>query len=150
MHTNKTIGDSLRDQLGRTWAGLRKGIKLCPPEIWKTASDGMPAPAWLAYHVIVYWERLTRCRKSDIGKGLSPTRLPGKEQALVYLQEVDDRVDAWFARRNDGQFAKPPNSARLGQTLLAGALYFLRHNQHHIAHLQMILRQHGIQAALWR
>lgn len=145
-----TFADSLREQLDRTWAALRHGIQLCPEAIWAAPTAHVGSPSWLAFHTIVHWERLSGCKRSPSGKGLSDNNLPSKDQALAYLHEVGARVENWLMNREDSQFAKQPKRATVGTTLLSGCLYFLRHNQHHIADLQTILRKHGIAARLWR
>ena len=144
-----SIADALKDQFRRTWKPIRRVIEECPPEAWTAPVDYCDSPAVCMYHTMYWWDHFTRARRLDAGGGFSEERPPTREQALAYHQAVGEQVEAWLGRRKDEQFLKPLRTARTGRCMLARAMYYLRHNQHHLADMQIVLRQLGVDVNLW-
>ena len=149
MTNHIPIAEALTHQFRRTWRPIGRVIEECPSELWTASVEGVSTPASCMYHTIYWWDVFTRARSADAGGGFSEQHPPTQVQALSYHAGVGQRAEAWLGRRSEEQFLKALRTARTGRCMLSRAIYYLRHNQHHLADMQIVFRQHGIKVDRW-
>jgi len=153
--------DELLDQFNRTWDMVIEAVERFADAHWTEPDDHRYTPARLAYHLLKAAERYTYTGDPDnylkqqrFSKDWvqSPTaQLPSRNESLAELRAMKSATAAWLAKAaSDGLTASPAKWSWVGKTLLAQALYFLRHTQHHQAELNAALRQRGLQPVKWR
>jgi len=153
------IADAVAEQFTRTWHVLRAQIDLFPEEKWRRGIDDYLIPSRLAYHLIEAAEFFSGetpdgfawgARFGVDWEGARPDQLPTRTQTLGYLDEVEGRVDEWLQSMDDSVMLSGHPFPWTGDTVLQRAMYLLRHNQHHIAELNLELRRRGLPSADWR
>lgn len=161
-----------RAVLGQFLAALRmleNAIVAAPPDVWEKPGeaiewrDSEPVGYWyLAFHTLFlldYYLADARAtfappppfdRRELDPAGLLPTRAYTKEELLTYLAHCEARV-VLCVNRMSGARAKVPDEW-FGRTLSRGELllHSLRHVQHHVAQLNLLLRRDtGAAAPPW-
>ncbi|MCW8133367.1 MAG: DinB family protein [Planctomycetota bacterium] len=151
----------LAKEFGATAEMLRESIELCPEQAWTKDLGG--APFWKqAYHTIFYLDFYMHKReadfapplfhrKDDIDLGKAPSGEPyAKATLLAYLQEARARAKRLLGELTEADLTAPSPvpwyTTPRGEFLLNN----LRHAQHHVGQLNMILRAHGVKPPRWR
>ena len=80
-------------------------------------------------------------------EGVYPDRIYARDELLEYLVHVRRKARAVIAAMTEEQAAEPSSFQRLGLGELL--LYNLRHVQHHVGQLQLLLRQRTDSAPRW-
>jgi DinB family protein len=155
-------GDVLIEHYRRTFVMLRDAIAAFPEDGWRTSDIDHLAPARHALHVIAAVDMYFRpeyvkgvAGGNRFGEGLdwegSPAeKMPSQQELLDYLDEMAGRVKEWLGVSDD-ELLKPVEAfGWTGGTLLARALYVLRHNHHHQGILDAELRRRNIARPKWR
>lgn len=128
---------------------------------WHRGTGVRLIPARIIYHLLAGGERYTwRGRPEDF---LAMRRyklnwleapldeLPGFEAALSSLDSMRQQTDAWLLEcGDDGLLHGSPVWPWCGSSLLAQALYLLRHTQYHVSDLNAELRRAGLPTAKWQ
>ena len=84
-------------------------------------------------------------------EGAKPEQLPTQEQTLLYLNEVQPKVEDWLKETSDSELLSPDTEYPwTGGSVLSRALYLLRHNQSHLGELNAELRRRELPRAKWR
>jgi hypothetical protein len=158
----------LTRQFGATLHMLRESIENCPEQVWTKGLRG--AAFWhLAYHTIFFLDFYLHKREADFtlppfhreniwrlaaGTDTSePFVPPGepytKTTLLEYLQDVRKRAQPILAELTDDDLTAPSpvpwHTIQRGDFLLNN----LRHAQHHIGQLNIILSFHGATPCAW-
>jgi hypothetical protein len=158
MNVIRTI---LARQFGATAQMLQESIEHCPEQVWTKGSGG--AAFWhLAYHTIFFLDFYLHKQQADFTPapfhqgnanylGTSPSGDPySKATLLEYLQQVRKRAQPILAELTEDDLTAPSPvpwyTIPRGEFLLNN----LRHAQHHIGQLNMILRAHGAKSPEWR
>jgi hypothetical protein len=151
------IAEELNDQFRRAWDMIRDTISGFSESDWITAGVDYLVPARIAYHLIETVEYYIGDKTknefswgSRFGGGwidIEKDRLPKQEDMLVYLEEVEGKLADWIGRCEFADENKLFN--RTGKTLLAHALYVLRHTLDHHGQLNSLLYQTGIKKINW-
>jgi len=154
-----TIGSEVAAQFARTWRVFRQQMAALRPEDWRVAEDRYLVPASLALHLVntahfyASPSREEHHRTKPIAvdwEDASPDDLPSCEEILAYAADVAAMVAAWLEGATDDELLGPNDTFPwTGATPLQRAMYLLRHNQHHIAELNLILRSRGLPCADW-
>ena len=159
----------LAQQFGATAQMLHETIEHCPEQVWTKGLGG--AAFWhLAYHTIFFLDFYLHKREADFtpapfhrenswqlasgpdgSEPLVPSGEPySKTTLLEYLQDVRKRAQTILAELTEDDLTAPSPvpwyTIQRGDFLLNN----LRHAQHHIGQLNMILRAHGVKPAAWR
>ena len=157
----KIIRNILVRQFGATAQMLQESIESCPEPIWTKGLGG--AAFWhLAYHTIFFLDFYLHKREVDFVPApfhrenasyleTAPSGEPySKTRLLEYLQQVRKRAQPILAELTEDDLTAPSPvswySIPRGEFLLNN----LRHTQHHIGQLNMILRAHGASPPQWQ
>ena len=156
-----TIRSMLARQFGATAQMLQESIESCPGQIWTKGLGG--AAFWhQAYHTIFFLDFYLHKREADFTPApihrenlpylsAAPSGEPySKTTLLEYLQQVRQRAQLLLAELTEDDLTAPSPvpwyTIPRGEFLLNN----LRHAQHHIGQLNMILRAHGVSPPEWR
>ena len=131
----------------------------CPDELW--GEGPTPQAFWyLAYHTLFWLDFYM----AGTPEGFAPRRLhtgrdgPGRRlsrpdlhesRATGVLEHSRRKCRATIAAMTDEQSAKPSGFQRLGLSHAELLLYNLRHVQHHVGQLQLLLRQRSDSVPRW-
>lgn len=148
-------------QMGASIDSLRGAIELAPPEVWGDRIG--PYEFWyLAYHTIFWLDCRLHPNGDDfvppppftLGEmdpaGVYPDRVYTKEEMLDYLGRTREKARAVIAAMTDDEARRPwahPWSPTMPR--VEWILQSIRHNQHHTAQLNWILRHRIDAAARW-
>ncbi len=154
-----TIGEEIAAQFARTWRVFRAQMEALCPEDWRSAEDRYLVPASLALHLVDtahYYaspSREVHHRTKPIAvdwEDAAPEELPAREEVLAYAADVEAMVARWLEGATDEEILGPNDAFPwTGATPLQRALYLLRHSQHHLAEINLILRARGLPGADW-
>ena len=154
-----TIGTEVSAQFARTWRVLREQLAALRPEDWRAADDRYLVPASLALHLVdtAHFYASPSRESHHLTKPITvdwedaaPEELPSREDILAYAADVEAMVAAWLEGATDEELLGPNDPFPwTGKTPLQRALYLLRHNQHHLAEVNLILRSRGLLCADW-
>lgn len=155
------IRSILARQFGATAQMLHESIESCPEQIWTKGSGG--AAFWqLAYHTIFFLDFYLHKREADFTPPpfhrenawhleTAPSGEPySKTTLLEYLQQVRKRARLMLAELTEDDLTAPSPvpwyTIPRGEFLLNN----LRHAQHHVGQLNMILKAHGAKPPEWQ
>ncbi len=153
--------ETVAGQFGAAVDMLENAIIACPDEHWGDADDWQ-AFWYLASHTLFWLDRdLSEAPDrhpppAPFGleeldpNGVLPPRVHTKVELLAVLAGVRSRFRTVFAGFTAAQAARP-STFRPGTdfTMLEQHLYCLRHVQHHVGQLQLLLRQAGVTPPRW-
>lgn len=153
--------DALEGQFLATIDTLENAIRACPPGIWVDEATPVQRQFWyIAYHTIFWLDRyFTATPEEHVPpepytmseldpKGAYPDHPYSPAQMLEYLEYCRAKCRARLATLDDAS-AVEPNTHRPGLSWLEFVIYQMRHNQHHAAQLNLILRQGGVEPPRW-
>lgn len=151
---------AMHAQYGGALRMLERAILACPDALWGERPDWQ-AFSYLAFHTL-FWHDLYLFGANEgfsppaaFGleeldpDGKLPPRTYTKAELLEYLEHGRRRCRAVFAARTDDEAALPTGFARHVPTRAELMAYNLRHVQHHVGQLQLLLRQHGAEPPRW-
>jgi hypothetical protein len=155
-----TIGPALAEQFALTWEMLRNAVMQCPDDHWRNGGVPKHVPARWVLHAVEAADAYSSPSPKHFSPGARfgldwetarPDQLPPREEMLAYLDEVRRWLDGQLRATPDAEFLKGNTRFPwMGATVLAQALYWLRHTQHHVGQLNQILRTQGLTAARWK
>jgi hypothetical protein len=147
-------------QFGAAIDALDNAIAACPDAVW--GEGPTPHAFWyLVYHTL-FWTDLYVSGAPEsfqppapytLGEldpeGVYPDRIYTREELRAYLEHVRPKARAMIAGMTEEQAAQPSDFLRLGLSHGELLLYNLRHVQHHVGQLQLLLRQRTDSAPRW-
>jgi len=151
---NKTLWQ----QYGATIDMLENSIIACPDDLWDQESKFW----YIAYHTLFFLDyHLTAdaatffppepFTMSEMDpSGLMPDRTYNKNELLTYLEHCREKCYSLIkglTQQSAEQFVV--NSYKKEYSILEILLYNMRHVQHHIAQLHLLLRQSGNEPPAW-
>lgn len=156
-----TLRSMLSNEFGATAEMLRETIESCPEKAWTEGLGG--AAFWrVAYHTIFFLDFYMHKREADFSRpsfhredvlflDKAPASEPyAKATLLAYLQETRARAKPLLAELTEADLTAPSPvpwyTIPRGEFLLNN----LRHAQHHIGQLNLILRSQGIKPPRWK
>ena len=171
MENIKTI---VWNQFGAAIDSLEAAIAMCPDHVWsnpalwqdstqKTLDSYKPEFWYIAYHVI-FWTDYYLSNETEESfrpaapygmeefdeRGLVPLRVYSKEELLGYLEFCRQKCRTRINTMNEQMFFENTKTTyREGYTVLETFLYNMRHVQHHMAQLNLLLRQTIDDAPKW-
>ena len=161
------IGVVLADQFARTWAELREAIELTPDDEWRNpdpCGQHYLTPVRQALHAVnaahaylhrskeeAFGPEALRRRRFPVDPEQSPVeQLPAKSELLAYLDDTARAVDDRLRQATDAELEAPSVFPWAGGTVCEQWVYMLRHNQHHYAVLNTMLRTRGLPTGQWK
>jgi hypothetical protein len=152
--------DALAGQFGAALDMLERAIDACPASLWGGANDWQ-AFWYLASHTLWWTDYYLSGDPAGFrppppfGKeemdpdGKLPPRVYAKPELLAHLVHVRARLAAALAALTDERAAAPCGYPRKDFSVLELHAYNLRHVQHHVGQLQLLLRQGGVEPPRW-
>ena len=151
---------NLWSQFGAAIDMLENAVRECPDGVW---GDGPPAQAfwYLVYHTLFWLDHYLSGTPVGFAPpapftldeldpaGLYPERVYTRAEMQAYLEHGRRKCRATIARMTPERAAEPCGFERLGLTQGELLLYIMRHVQHHVAQLNLILRQRTGSAPRW-
>jgi hypothetical protein len=135
---------------------LHKAIDICADDLWDKEIGG--PPFWQhVYHTIYYLDFYfgdspkKHEQRFDIKEDLNERtkRILTKEQLIDYLIDVEKKCDGVLEGLSSKQLEGKNSYFWTGPTLAHRLIYNIRHSQHHIGHLNSILRRYGKDTSKW-
>lgn len=142
--------DALWGQYGAAMDSLELAIDACPDELWGDRSR-FPEYWYVVYHTLFFLDYYTSENREAYAPpapftlaeldpaGVLPERVYSKEEMRRFLEHGRQNVRAKIAGMTDETAAS--DAGFRGLTQLEHLLYNMRHVQHHMAQLNLILRQ---------
>lgn len=158
--TDTKIADALTDHLSRAWDMILAAAKQFPKEQWHESADERMQPARIVYHILMGADRYTWLgdpdtylaeREFSLDWINAPAQeLPGQADAIQHLEEAKAKTLKWVQHFcPSGLIGEQPPWPWTGCCALAQGLYHLRHLQHHMAELNIVLRRSGLSSVDW-
>jgi hypothetical protein len=151
------LKDILWKQFGASIDMLENAISACPAEVW----DGEYKFWYKAYHSIFYLDYYCSPEPESFAppppygfsefdpSGILPDRVYSKEELLTYIEyarkKCYDLVDGLTDELAGKKFIKQFTD----YSMLEMMIYTMRHVQHHVGQLNLVLRQQANSAPGW-
>lgn len=159
--TDTKVADSLTDHFTRTWDMLLEAASHFPEKNWYESQDERMQPARIVYHILMGTDRYTWLGAADdyaskrqfsLDWMKAPVQeFPCQKDALKHLEDAKAKTLAWIQHFGpSGLVSDKPLWPWTGSCVLAQGLYHLRHVQHHLAELNVELRQRGLPDVEWK
>jgi hypothetical protein len=153
--------DDLHNQFRRAIAMLRFTIEEFEEKEWTAGITWFFTPARLALHTALALEAYFFYRPDS---GYAPSidlvadwaqltnqQLPNQSDVLVYLADLERRIDEVFGSLSEEELGAPTEfNDYWGKTLLGRYAYALRHTMHHQGALTVLATHHGHEGECWR
>lgn len=146
-------------QFGASIDMLENAVRACPESVWAEASE---KPHWkendvvgfwyVVYHTLFWLDRYLTHPPTDFvprtpftldecdPEGILPKSVYTKDEMLQYLQECREKCHATIMSMSNKD-AREPCGDWLPVSRMELILYNLRHVQHHVGQLNLLLRQ---------
>jgi hypothetical protein len=157
---NYLVKAIIRSQFGAAIDMLANAIKACPEELWKDRTQN-PEYWYLVYHTLFWLDfYLTDCPDDFIPltpftlseldpDGLLPERVYTKNELLTYLEHGRKKCQQTIENLRDEKASKSYKFGSVEMNFGELLLYNLRHVQHGVGQLNLILRQKTDSAPRW-
>lgn len=155
--SSSSIHQTITQQFGASIAMLANAIHACPVALWNTSSEYW----YKAYHCLFWTDYyLTRTPASFAPpapftlsefepNGTRPERIYTKEELLHYLHHCQQKskqfIDSLSAENFDDRWINGYKDF----SILELYIYNIRHIQHHVAQLNLLLRQGRYEVPEW-
>lgn len=150
--------DAIQQQFGAALDALEGCIRACPADVWEVGERGKQ-PWYLAFHAL-FWTDLYLGESSadyappppftrgELERGVFPERAYATGELLGYVDVCRRHLAARLDTLDDA--AERSCSLHWGRmNAVELLLYNLRHLQHHVAQLNLLIRQAGGEPAPW-
>lgn len=151
------LKSTISSQFGASIDMLENAILACPDDLWNKEKSF----SHLAYHTLFfldYYLSLEPIGFTQPGnfehsefEDDPPTGIFEKTEVLEYLQSCRTKMQGLFSDLTENlALSRWINESRtMDYSIIEIALYNLRHVQHHVGQLNLMLRQNGIEAPDW-
>jgi hypothetical protein len=155
-------------QFGASIDMLENAVRACPDELWaKLATrDISLAERWydywyLVFHTLFWLDFYLSETSEDFAppapfgleeidpNGAYPPRPYTKDELLAYLEHGRQKLRLRILNLTEETAAELSRSSGRGLSVVETLLYTMRHVQHHVAQLNLILRHNGSEAPKW-
>ena len=153
--------EAVRRQFETSWDMLDEAFARCPDEAWRAEAPKPYSIGRLAFHILQSTQRY--CRTGHRRVELDPfgfggneldvpmSAFPSVEHVAVYSRKTRARVMKWLDSLDDDQLRQSDNAFRwTGRTIGERLFYTLKHFNHHLGQINLLLRQQNIEAVEWR
>lgn len=156
---DNSLKEMLWNQFGASIDMMENSIKACPEDLWDADSKYW----YIAYHTLFFLDYYLTIETDEKNfsppppfslsefdsEGAMPERTYTKEELLIYLnhcrQKCHDLIKGITPENSDRRFVNPYRDYNIFEILL----YNMRHVQHHMAQLNLLLRQNGNEVPNW-
>lgn len=154
---DNSLKEMLRNQFIASIDMLENSIKACPEDLWDTDSKFW----YISYHTLFFLDYYLTIEADNFSpplpfslsefdsEGIMPERTYTKEELLTYLnhcrRKCYDLISGITPENSDRRFVNEYRNYNIFEILL----YNMRHVQHHMAQLNLLLRQNGNEAPDW-
>jgi hypothetical protein len=156
---NMAVND-LADQYQRSFRMLYEEIARFDARQWVKGLDSFQVPVKVAMHIVDCLDYYFCSKPGEqytwghrFGGGwweLKDSQMPDQATVLAYVHEIETRVLAELATRQDEDLARPfPLGDGSGATWLGHYVYALRHTMHHHGELATLAVYHGKEGGSW-
>ena len=154
---DQNFKEVLAQQFGAAIAMLENAIVACPDQLWDNDTDFW----YWSYHTIFYLDYYADQDPQNFlppspytlsefnATGTLPERIYSKEELLVYLGVSRKKCHDLIMNFNPETAAHRFINIARNYSMLEIVLYNLRHVQHHVAQLNLLLRQFGAEVPKW-
>lgn len=156
-HLLKLVNDSVRDQFGASIDMLENAIRFCPDGLWE-AEQAFSHQAFHTLFFLDYYLTLNpvgfsppaNFNYSEFGDEPPPDTFP-KREILEYLQFCKAKFEDLISNLTEESAQRRwiNASKTMDYSILEILLYNLRHVQHHVGQLNLMLRQQIDDAPRW-
>jgi hypothetical protein len=151
---------TLIDHFNRTWEELKQAVKKTPAIEWVKGKSDYLIPARLAYHILFVtdmyttdmgYEEYKPHRKYKLDWEATPAdQLPTQEEIINLIDETAQTAVQWLNDLGEaGLLQEEKQYPWTGTCKLGRVIYTLRHNQWHIAEMNTLLRERGLESGDW-
>ena len=135
---------------------LEQTIILCPNELWADKSN-QPQFWQEIYHTLFYldfyfgnnWKKKPERFDVEENLGEVPKTILSKEDLLSYLEEMREKCIDVLSNVTTNELQGKNSYFWTGSTLSHKLVYNIRHSQHHVGKINLLLSTNGIEAAKW-
>ena len=152
--------EAIHQQFGASIDSLEGAIHACPDATW-TSGERWHQPWYLAFHTLFWLDHyLTESSadhvppapftRGELEAGVFPDRPYTKAELLGWLQQCREALSARLSTLSTDADRDRRCSLHWGEMrAMELLLYNLRHVQHHVGQLNMLIRQAGGQPTPW-
>lgn len=153
---------ALESQFAASLDMLERAIAACPPALWDDAATPVERRfGYLAYHTVFWLDCYTYGREEGyappvpftLGEwdpaGVYPDPLYSRAQVEGFLAHARTRLRATLSVLDEAAASRPCGFPRHSMSVLELHSYNLRHVQHHVGQLQLLIRQAGGEPPRW-
>lgn len=152
--------EAVARQYGAAIDALENAIVACPDEVWGDR-PGFHEFWYLAFHTLFWLDYYLSGTAEGFRPpapygleemdpaGVLPPRVYSKAEMLSYLAHGREKCRAVMTSLTDELAARPCGFPRREGSWLELHIYSLRHVQHHVAQLQLLMRQAGHEPPRW-
>ena len=136
---------------------LEQAINLCPDDLWTKENTETPLFWQLVYHSIYYLDFYLGTSpekheqrfaiKENLNERMEQTL--SKEELLDYLKDTEKKCISLLESLTKKELEGKNDYYWTGPTLAHRLIYNIRHTQHHIGQLNIILRQNKNKTSKW-
>lgn len=156
----KSLNQILWNQLGAAIDSMERAINACPEKVWGDKA-GYHEFWYMAYHTLFFLDYyLSETDKGfqppkpfTLGEldpsGVLPDRVYTKEEMLTYLEFGRKKAQDKLNKISEQGLLKPCGFEHKDFTVAELMIYNTRHVQHHMAQLNLLLRQKINDAPKW-
>lgn len=158
------VKNILWQQFGASIDALERTIEMCPDEVWgdpAKLSDAWHEPWYLTFHTLFWLELYLHGSKEGFRPlepygleeldptGVLPDRIYSRAEMLAYLHHCRQKCKATIESLTT-ESAQRVCKFRWGEfSFIELLLYNMRHVQHHVGQINLILRQRIDNAPRW-
>ena len=156
-----SLQSALLSQYSATLQMLENAIRACPAALWASAGERGSPFGYMAVHTLFYVD--LALRDTDAGfappppfglteidpSGVMPERVYTPEELLAYLEHGRRKARATIAGLTEESAGEITRFRRRQMPRAELLIYNLRHVQHHVAQLNLLLRQRIDSAPQW-
>jgi uncharacterized damage-inducible protein DinB len=153
--------EAIRRQFELTWDMLDEVYDRCPEKLWRKEKIKPYSIARLMYHTVWWTQRYCRQKKKAVeldpfnfgyeGDGVSIERFPDIAGMRAYSDRVRKRIVKWLDSMEDRELEEWDRGFRhTGRTMGERLIYSLKHINHHLGQMNLLLRQNRIEAGEWK
>jgi uncharacterized damage-inducible protein DinB len=160
--TEKTWRTAVASQYGAALEMMGNAIDASPDELWTAETEEPHFQFWYIVSHTLFWTDYYLSVDSEgfappapFGleemdpAGVMPPRAYTKDELRGYLAHCRSKLTRSLSTTMDMEAWTRHGSARPEITVGEGFLYSLRHVQHHVGQLQMLLRVAGVEPPRW-
>ncbi len=148
------------NQFGASIDMLENAIKDCPDKVWGD-KPGFHEYWYIAYHTLFFLDYYMSETERDFAPpqpftldeldpaGVLPDRVYSKNELLKYLEYGREKSRKAFKAMTDEKSKQPCGFERKDFSVVELYMSNMRHNQHHAAQLNLLLRQKIDSAPRW-